>query len=251
MPYNALALDRIFIARARKRVSKTDKRKEAYVLSRAQVEVLRRARLELSEEDPKPVTRVWLVGEATESVEASYYLSLRQRSGRKPEPRMGREFISSWLKAGDELTLATDGQSLFAYRGLSYDASQSEKVVSDTLSKVSTPRLRELSPKGYGPAPQRPVWRSEFIRSPAIVELVLRRANGACEFPGCSNSLFVGDSGSPYLEVHHIKFLSERGADCIENAAALCPSCHRAHHYAADRSVRTKTLSAAIVKRCE
>ena len=34
-----------------------------------------------------------------------------------------------------------------------------------------------------------------------------------------------------FLEVHHIKWLSNGGEDSVENALALCPNCHRQAHY--------------------
>ena len=71
-----------------------------------------------------------------------------------------------------------------------------------------------------------------FIRNPDVVAEVLSRANGHCEY--CQNPApFVRRADkSPYLEVHHIKMLSEGGEDTVANAVALCPNCHRKVHYA-------------------
>ncbi len=44
------------------------------------------------------------------------------------------------------------------------------------------------------------------------------------------NTPFLDVEGKPYLEVHHIKWLSKGGADSIENAIALCPNCHSKMH---------------------
>lgn len=33
--------------------------------------------------------------------------------------------------------------------------------------------------------------------------------------------------GQPFLEVHHIHYLSNGGNDTIDNVIALCPNCHR------------------------
>lgn len=41
---------------------------------------------------------------------------------------------------------------------------------------------------------------------------------------------FIDAKGEPYLEVHHIIWLSHGGADTIENTVALCPNCHRKMH---------------------
>lgn len=68
-----------------------------------------------------------------------------------------------------------------------------------------------------------------FQRSPYVIETVLRRANGICEL--CKEKApFEKKDGTPYLEVHHIKQLAKGGSDTVNNAAALCPNCHRKMH---------------------
>ena len=57
----------------------------------------------------------------------------------------------------------------------------------------------------------------------------MRRADGICEL--CEfDAPFENKKGKPYLEVHHIIQLSKGGADRVDNAAALCPNCHRKMH---------------------
>lgn len=70
-----------------------------------------------------------------------------------------------------------------------------------------------------------------FNRNPYVVAEVLSRANGICE--SCGNPApFISKSNSkPYLEVHHIKPLSEGGYDSVDNCIALCPNCHREKHF--------------------
>ena len=54
-------------------------------------------------------------------------------------------------------------------------------------------------------------------------------ANGICQL--CGNPApFNNSDGTPYLEMHHIIWLSRRGEDSIENTVALCPNCHRKMH---------------------
>ena len=66
--------------------------------------------------------------------------------------------------------------------------------------------------------------------------------------PGCSYQPFITDSGAPYLEGHHVKPLSEKGEDSIDNVAALCPLCHREQHYARDRLDKRKILAQYLNK---
>ena len=68
-----------------------------------------------------------------------------------------------------------------------------------------------------------------YIRDPYIAEYAKRRANGICQL--CQKPApFMDREGKPYLESHHIVWLSKGGADSIENTVALCPNCHTRMH---------------------
>ena len=68
-----------------------------------------------------------------------------------------------------------------------------------------------------------------YDRNPEIAAYAKRRANSICDL--CGNPApFTDKNGHPYLESHHIKWLSDGGADAIENVVALCPNCHRKMH---------------------
>ncbi|MEZ8141682.1 HNH endonuclease [Enterovibrio sp. FF113] len=73
-----------------------------------------------------------------------------------------------------------------------------------------------------------------YSRSDAVRDWVLRQANGDCECCG-KRAPFIKDSGEPYLEIHHVRRLADGGSDCIENAVAVCPNCHRALHFSEGR----------------
>lgn len=87
----------------------------------------------------------------------------------------------------------------------------------------------------------------EFARSPAVVAEVLRIAAGRCEHCECA-APFLRADGSPYLEVHHVHTLADGGADMVDNAVALCPTCHRLLHHAGamDREAELSTLRAKV-----
>ncbi|MBE9395739.1 HNH endonuclease [Pontibacterium sp. N1Y112] len=75
----------------------------------------------------------------------------------------------------------------------------------------------------------RSVCSVQHPRDPLVVEFALRRAQGCCEL--CEQPApFLKPGGEPYLEVHHIEWLSEGGRDTTDNVAALCPNCHRQMH---------------------
>lgn len=68
-----------------------------------------------------------------------------------------------------------------------------------------------------------------YEREPAISEYVKRMANGVCQL--CDeNAPFRDRYGKPYLESHHVEWVSKGGADTIENVVALCPNCHKKMH---------------------
>lgn len=83
-------------------------------------------------------------------------------------------------------------------------------------------------------------------RSPYIVELANRRANGICQL--CNKPAPFEKNGTPYLEVHHIVPLADQGDDSLSNTVALCPNCHRKMHALALKDDVEKLLLAADIK---
>ncbi len=63
-----------------------------------------------------------------------------------------------------------------------------------------------------------------------IKAYILKRASGVCELTG-DPAPFSNSSGQPFLEVHHIKKLSDGGLDDPVNCAAITPNAHREIHY--------------------
>lgn len=79
----------------------------------------------------------------------------------------------------------------------------------------------------------RPVTEKAYLRNQGLVKLAREFAKGKCqlcEYPAPFND----KEGEPFLEVHHIKWLSKGGSDSIDNVIALCPNCHRRMHQIAD-----------------
>ena len=69
----------------------------------------------------------------------------------------------------------------------------------------------------------------QFLRSEKIREYAKIRSKGKCEL--CEQPAPFNDKyGRPFLETHHIKYLSKGGKDTIDNVAAICPNCHRKIH---------------------
>jgi 5-methylcytosine-specific restriction protein A len=85
---------------------------------------------------------------------------------------------------------------------------------------------------------------TRFTRDPHVAELAKRRAGGYCQLCGRS-APFNDKYGAPYLETHHIVWLSRGGRDSTENAVALCPNCHRRMHVL-DSTDDIATLTTAV-----
>lgn len=83
---------------------------------------------------------------------------------------------------------------------------------------------------GAPPRPgQRQTISTQYERNAYIGEMAKRRANGVCQLCNCA-APFKDKTHLPFLEVHHITWLSKGGEDRLENAVALCPNCHRKMH---------------------
>lgn len=82
-----------------------------------------------------------------------------------------------------------------------------------------------------------------YERSAQVAKYVLERANGFCE--GCGRPApFERKDGSPYLETHHIRRVSDEGPDDPKTVISLCPSCHRRIHHGRDGSALNERIAA-------
>lgn len=96
----------------------------------------------------------------------------------------------------------------------------------DAIQRIEENAERILN---YGIPEKHDTHVSQFARSAAVVKEVKNRAHGICEL--CGNPApFKDKHGEPFLEVHHIVWLSCGGEDSTTNAVALCPNCHRKMH---------------------
>ena len=104
-----------------------------------------------------------------------------------------------------------------------------EKEKEKKARKLSIEELKKrvkFSPRVPG---NRDVKTKTYERSSIVSELAKRRAGGRCQL--ClMEAPFKTKDGLPYLETHHIVWLSNEGEDTPENTVALCPNCHRKMH---------------------
>lgn len=119
----------------------------------------------------------------------------------------------------------------------------------DTFKNYSLEQLRNIA-KGQSVETANRVERKNYvyIRSQAVKEYALKRAGGICE--NCNNPApFQKTDGTPFLEVHHIKRLSDGGPDDPAWVAAVCPNCHRELHYGINKKELNKNLLEMIKRK--
>lgn len=107
---------------------------------------------------------------------------------------------------------------------------EKQKQYANELSNISDENIYKLAKKySYQNIKKRKVIIDCVERNPYISEYAKRNAKGYCEL--CKNKApFNNKNGEPYLESHHIIWLSQGGIDSIENVVALCPNCHKKMH---------------------
>lgn len=120
----------------------------------------------------------------------------------------------------------------------------SANVSTSTASGLSMDELRRRAMAASIP-PQanngKQARRTYYERSKAVRDYVLARAAGVCE--SCGNPApFKRSAGSPYLEPHHTRRLSDDGPDHPAWVAAICPNCHREIHHGACGEEKNRIL---------
>ncbi|WJQ05544.1 HNH endonuclease (plasmid) [Geobacillus stearothermophilus] len=99
----------------------------------------------------------------------------------------------------------------------------------EKAKKLSDEELKTRAIHSGSKAIRRLTNTTAYERNPYVSEYAKRWAKGICQL--CEQPApFHDKNGEPYLETHHIEWLSRGGEDTIENTIALCPSCHRKMH---------------------
>ena len=112
------------------------------------------------------------------------------------------------------------------------DAETLRREFDTAVRKENGKTLAQLKKEAKGksaPASASAVRTTVYHRDPVIAAYVKKRADGHCQLCG-AEAPFRDPDGEPYLECHHIVWLSMGGMDSAENCAALCPNCHRRMH---------------------
>jgi len=107
---------------------------------------------------------------------------------------------------------------------------RTNKITDDSEARqISDEELIKRIKKSDKVAKTKQVTTTVYIRNEYVSEFAKRKSNGFCQL--CENSAPFNDSkGKPYLESHHVIWLSRGGDDSVENVIALCPNCHAKIH---------------------
>jgi len=97
------------------------------------------------------------------------------------------------------------------------------------IKKLSLSEILKKAKKANKVPGKKEVIAKVYERDPSISAYVKFKANGICQLCG-SPAPFKTLSNEPYLEVHHVIWLSQNGEDSINNTTALCPNCHKKMH---------------------
>ena len=89
--------------------------------------------------------------------------------------------------------------------------------------------------RGVEKPKEKEVFVRQYVRDPYVAEYAKRRADGYCMLCG-KPAPFNDSNGRPYLESHHVVWISQGGKDTVDNCVALCPNCHRKMHIVANDS---------------
>ncbi|WP_418132665.1 ATP-binding protein [Variovorax sp. 375MFSha3.1] len=126
-----------------KRVTRTDKDKQAYLPNEAQRDAMAAAGYFPGAATSEKLVSLEVLGEARPPLASSYYNSVREGSNRPVETRMGREIIS-WADEGDELVIGNIGERLFVVKANIVSPQVAQQSLERRISQAFKPRARLL-----------------------------------------------------------------------------------------------------------
>jgi 5-methylcytosine-specific restriction enzyme A len=167
----------------------------------------------------------------------------------------GLRFLGEMVYENHQIKMAADRDGnqrnaiVFELRRLNAVFERMEEDVATPAPNTTLDQLRALAlaSTNNSEAGTSSTTRTVFQRSQDVRRYVLARSSGNCE--GChSPAPFVRRDGSPYLEPHHIRRLSDGGPDNPAFVIALCPNCHRRVHAGADGQVFNTNLMVSMAQ---
>jgi len=110
---------------------------------------------------------------------------------------------------------------------------------SESPDTIISELRKEIASEVSGRPETREATISIHVRDMKIAVLAKLMSEGKCRLCGKEGPFPDRTLGQPFLETHHVKWLSRGGKDSIDNTVALCPNCHgKMHHMDNNGDVR-------------
>jgi 5-methylcytosine-specific restriction protein A len=186
---------------------------------------------------------------ATHAANGKDILVFRKSASRQPVEYVGQFVCAGWDIERQPDTEGNERDAI-VFRLVRLETFEGPGLQSESQPDSAKDDFDQLRAKAYDavrPAAVSPTERPRTIyqRSRDVRQYVLVRSKGRCE--ACSDEApFLTAAGSPYLEPHHIRRVSDGGLDHPAHVAAICPNCHRRAHYGADATDLNTSLAAKI-----
>lgn len=120
--------------------------------------------------------------------------------------------------------------------GLTYTEDDSLIIESNkkkTVDKLKPEIIHQIAKSKEEDSKCKYVNVKQYNRDQAVAKDTKNRANGICDL--CDQPAPFETKEGPYLESHHLIWISKGGPDNIYNTVALCPNCHRRVHALEDK----------------
>lgn len=157
---------------------------------------------------------------------------------------MDRDFIKGYKPARNVGSrVEQEIRTVLAERGVQPGDPKAPTADEETLERRAAALQKQrikVPPKGIKNPKRAANSRTVYVRDPEVRAWVRNEAEGHCE--GCGEPAPFLKLDLPFLEVHHVRPLAEKGSDQISNAVALCPNCHRRCHHSNDSVEFTESL---------
>jgi 5-methylcytosine-specific restriction protein A len=148
-------------------------------------------------------------------------------------------YLGSFVCDGWDLRMSTDKDGVYRKAIVfklipleNIEAVATDRGPPQTVSLADL-KLRAYAASGSAVGASGKSQRNIYTRSRDVRDYVLARADGICE--ACKTpALFNRKDGTPYLEPHHTRRVSDGGPDHPRWVGAICPTCHRNIHHGVD-----------------
>lgn len=143
-----------------------------------------------------------------------------------------------------------DEREVIVFHLIRQEESEVDASAAPARSDVSLEELRRRAMRSSSTPAEKDTKltrRRYYERSEDVRAYVLARANGTCESCG-KPAPFVRHDGSPYLEPHHTRRVSDGGPDHPRWVGGICPTCHKEIHYGANGQELNRRLQQRLLQ---